>query len=634
MSRFSSSISITAAALACLLFSCTATAAAPDRVIIFTNSSRNLDAFRAFAKSASRMKRYGRVQIDIGVLAAKAAFEVPPGGEEWHQYAAFNANLSKFFPHPKIAPFYPADWVAKNRALLLAKAAILREYGLEAAMSSNDTHYLPEAFFEKYPQLRGPRVDHPRRSRREEFSFCVDLPETREMIEWMAAEAKRNIPELKTILVHTNDSGTGLCWAEGQYSGPNGAEHCRTRGTGRRVHDLLEALHRGAVHGGGDIDVRIGGQFTTPELDDIARQLPPHSYLSGRDPLEVGGHGSSERDPTAIGVATMVLQTYPVLGLIDPLAVLADMEKFQQPQTRTLVLGVSLPWYYRADEPLDTTNRLIDLAQDAIASPSEGLMPRFRKLHELTVKWGGEENADRLFEAFYLLDQAFTASAQAGRYTTLYAGVSTRLINRPLVLLPEALTHAEESYFLPFVFNQSETQARLDPIDNHGSRLRGPLPTDPAYQQFASSALRAAAIFEEIHNAPQQAWLSQLALSLRIWVSAMESVGNVIAAQRIRDSRAKALAAPPPATFKGAWPAGEPDYLAWYQIQRRELDNTAELIRLLNAGGLAWFAHARRPEDEDTFLFGPNVIDTLAQKRHIMRAHWLDAQQYIASPHR
>lgn len=243
------------------------------------------------------MKRYGRVQIDIGVLAAKAAFELPPGGDEWHEYAAFNANLSKFFPHAKIAPFYPKEWVSKNHSLLLAKAAILRGYGLEAALSSNDTHYLPETFFDRYPHLRGPRVDHPRRSRREEFSFCVDLPETREMIEWMAAEAKRAIPELKTILVHTNDSGTGLCWAEGQYSGPNGPEHCRTRGVGQRVRDYAEALHRGAARGGGEIDVRIGGQFTSRELDDIARELPQHTFYPGGIPWSSAAMGRASGTP-------------------------------------------------------------------------------------------------------------------------------------------------------------------------------------------------------------------------------------------------------------------------------------------------------------------------------------------------
>ena len=48
--------------------------AAAERVIIFTNSSRDLDEFRAFAKIASRMKRYGAVQIDIGVLAGESRF--------------------------------------------------------------------------------------------------------------------------------------------------------------------------------------------------------------------------------------------------------------------------------------------------------------------------------------------------------------------------------------------------------------------------------------------------------------------------------------------------------------------------------------------------------------------------------
>jgi len=609
-------------------------AAAPEHVIIFSNSSRNLEDFRAFARTASRMKRYGRVQIDIGVMAAKAAFEAPPGGDEWHQYAAMNANLSKFFPHPKIAPFYPPEWVAKNRQLLLAKAAILREYGLQAAMSSNDTHYLPEAFFERYPELRGPRVDHPRRSRREEFSFCVDLPETREMIEWMAAETKRNVPELSTILVHTNDSGTGLCWADGQYSGPNGPEHCRARGTGRRVHDFAEALHRGAIKGGGDIDLRIGGQFSSQELDDIARQLPENTYLSGRDPLVVGGHGSSERDPSAMGVSTMVLQTYPVLGLINPLAVLAEMEKFRDPRIRTLVLGTSLPWYYRADEPLDTVGRLIDIVEDGIASRSTGPMPRFQRLRTLTAKWGGEENADRLFEAFYLVDQAYTANAQVGRYSSLYAGTSTRMINRPLVLRPESLSPSDESYFLRFVFNQSETQARDDYIDIHGSRLRGFGPDDPVFARFVSAALGAAAILEETRNAPQQAWFRRLALSLRMWVSVMESVRNFAAGQRIRDALGKQLAGPPSPTFKGSKPGGDPEYFAWYQAERRELDNSAELMRLLENGGMAWFAHAARPEEEDTFLFGPNLVETLAKKRQIMRAHWLDAQSYLAPPNR
>jgi hypothetical protein len=501
-------------------------------------------------------------------------------------------------------------------------------------MSSNDTHYLPEAFFERYPHLRGPRVDHPRRSRREEFTYCVDLPETREMIEWMTGEAKRQIPELRTILIHTNDSGTGLCWADNQYSGSNGPEHCRTRGVGPRVHDLAQAIHRGAAKAGGDIDIRIGGQFSTRELDEIGRSLPPRTYLSGRDPLVVGGHGASDRDPTAMGVGTLVLDTYPVLGLINPVAILAEMEKFSDPGIRTLVLGTSLPWYYRAGEHLDTINPLIDIVEASIAAPGRGAMPRFRKLHALAGRWAGETNADRLFEAFFLIDEAARAQKQIGRYASLYAGTSARMINRPLVLRPEKLTAAEESYFLPFIFNLSEAEARNDYTDIHGGRMRESSIDNAAAERFSAAALQAAAILESIRNAPQQRWMDQMARSLRMWVTVIDSVRNFVAAQRIRDAHKQEVSAPPPGIFKQASPAGDADYFGWYRIQRRELDNTSELLRLLNSGGFEYFAHAATAELEDTFLFGPNLPQTLAEKRRIMRAQWLDAQQFLAPPNK
>jgi hypothetical protein len=300
---------------------------------------------------------------------------------------------------------------------------------------------------------------------------------------------------------------------------------------------------------------------------------------------------------------------------------------------RTLVLGTSLPWYYRADEPLDTATRLIDLVDGAISSPVNGLMPRFQRLRELTLRWGGEDHADRLFEAFCLLDEAVRQRAQVGRYSTLYAAVSTRHITRPLLLRPEVLSAAEEARFLPFVFNISESEARDDYADVHGGRIVGRWDA-AAYQRFTAAALQAAAIFEKTNNAPEHRWFSQLAMSIRMWIGAMQSVGNFVHAQGIRDRRRQELAAPPPAHFKDAGSAGDPDYFRWYQLQRAELDNTAELVRLLNGGGLEYFARARNARDEDTFLLGPDVVDTLAAKQRLMRKHWLDAQKYFAPPHK
>ncbi|PYT28008.1 MAG: hypothetical protein DMG57_16550 [Acidobacteria bacterium] len=619
-------------ALIPVLLATTASGAAPaSRTFIFTNSSRDLGEFRAFAKIASRLKPHGSVQIDIGVLASKAMFEMPPAWSAWHEYAIFNANLSKFFPHPQIAPYLPADWVTKNRELLMAKAAILRELGLEAALSSNDTHYLPEAFFEKYLHLRGPRVDHPRRSLREEFTYCVDLAETRDIIASMVADMKRHVPEIKTILVHTNDSGTGLCWADQQYSGPNGPAHCKRRNVGERVRDLMEAMHRGAELGSGPVTIRLGGNFTSREIDEIRRQLPPDTYLSGRDPAHIDGRND---DPATIGITTQINASYPVLGLVNPLAIFEALERLDDPGVRTVVINTSLSWYYRADEPVKTVEKMVDLVEVALADPAHGLLPRFNKVRQIAARWGGEKNADRLFEAFHQLDEAFRLKQIAApNYSNLYAGVSMRLLTRPLLIRPGDLGSEDEAYFLPHVFNVSREEARLDYIDLHGGRMSGPASwEDPLLRQSLSSALEAAQILEGATGAPEKEWLELVAIGLRMWSSELRSINNFYFAQRIRDSHAKELSGPPLKPSKTSTFAGDSDYLLWNEIQRAEYDNTAELLSLIRNGGLEMIARARRVSDEDVFLLGPDLAGALEHKRRIMRQHWLDVQQYLTSP--
>ena len=55
-------------------------------------------------------------------------------------------------------------------------------------------------------------------------------------------------------------------------------------------------------------------------------------------------------------------------------------------------------------------------------------------------------------------------------------------------------------------------------------------------------------------------------------------------------------------------------------------------MTLLQNGGLDHFGHCKSQRYEDTFVMGPDVVDALKQKTRIMRAHWLDVQQYLTSP--
>ena len=597
-----------------------APASSTDKTFIFGNASRDIAVFKAFAETAARLEPYGDVQISIDELAGKSRYEMPNTNSPWHEYASEGSCFAKFFPHPKIAPFIPAEWVSKNRELLFAKLKVLRELGLNAAFFGDETHFLPAEFFEQYPQLRGPRVDHPRRSNRQEFSWCVDLEETREMIEWMTAEFKRHVPELRTVGSYNNDSGGGLCWAGALYSGPNGPSHCEHRSPGLRVKEYMEAIHRGAIKGGGDVDIRVSGYFVQNEDQLILQMLPPNTYLAGND-------------PSSIGIGSTLNETYPAKNLLDPIALLSTLEKLSEPLVKTISIGTT-EWYDRAEEALPTVQKLVETLQDCLAEPTRGFISRFDKLHKLALRWGSKQNADCVVEAFSKLNEAFLLKdAVAPQFSNFYCYVSTRYITRPLLFKPDVLTPEEERFFLPYVFNVSEAEARNDYIDMHGGRITGPAEWDgPGLQTAIAKALSAAQLLEGAKDAPAQEWLQQVALSLKIWASAVRSMNNFYFGQLIRDRGDSAIAKGPHLSSKQSNWTGDADYADWNSIQRDELDNTEELIAMLEHGGLNSIAYAQNKLDEDTFVVGPEIISALHEKVRLMRREWLDVQQYLTSP--
>ena len=79
---------------------------------------------------------------------------------------------------------------------------------------------------------------------------------------------------------------------------------------------------------------------------------------------------------------------------------------------------------------------------------------------------------------------------------------------------------------------------------------------------------------------------------------------------------------------------GNPDLLLLNEFMRDELDNTTELIEVLEQTGLDLVCHSETKDEEDTFKLGPDLIEQLRKKMKIMRDHWLDAGRYLATPHK
>ncbi len=615
-----------------LLAGWTACAApAPERkTFIIRNAIRDVAEFRELAAIAARLKPFGEVQVDIGLLAGKGWHDVPAGGSPWHEFGTYNSAAFKFFPHPKLAPHLPAEWVANNRKLLLAKAAILREFGLSAAFTSNETNYLPESFYREHPELRGPRVDHPRRTRAVAFSPCMDRPEMLEMVEWMIDELIRNVPEIKTIFAQNNDSGAGLCWASGQYSGPNGPEFCRNRTTGVRLKALMEAMQRGAATAGGGITIRLAGTFDEMEEREFSPMLPKNAFLSRPYTRRTPPEG----DPNIVWTGTMIHDAYPVLGLLDIEQLVSRLEQTQNTTIRTVVLTVGQPWYYRGNERADTVRKLVDIVEAYYTRPFTGLVARRQFLETMAGRWGGARNQQALANALAAIGNAFRTKHEAVPgfdfyFFEGYLPTSSRFLTRPLLIRPDVLSPHEEAYFLPHVFAVHESVARNDYQDAYETRLMGPPVWDyPILRAALREAIGAAEVLEAIEGAPAQEWLRDLAVSVRMWVSSVRSINNFYFAQEIRNRHLTELAGPV-RIHSMLSDAGDPDNLRWLQIQRNEFDNANELLALLKNGGLKSLSRASDQKHADTFLMGPDVLGEIQKKVDLMRRHWRDVDLYL-----
>ncbi len=593
--------------------------AAQERVFIIHASITDLVEFRELAKQANLLKPYGRVAINISTLADKSFHEIPEGRNFWYEYASLNPTPYKFFPDPKIAPFIPADFVKKNRQLLLAKASILRENGLEAAFWSYEPNLLPDAFFEKYPNMLGPRVDHPRRNNQPAFTPCISVAQTQEMYKNMVAELLENVPEIKTFFFKTNDAGSGICWSDWQYVGPNGPSHCKHKSTGERVALLMNSFQNGAKKSGNDISIYLtGSMFSDEEKQDIYDHLPENCYYQSHNSDKVKA------------INSMVVNYFPIKGMLDPLTFLRSINSIDK-SNNTIFISFR-PNYDRGSERLDTTGKFLEMFVKYLNNGiREGEINEIEALQQVCLEWAGKNYSETFLKAVLALDAANKyKSAALGNVTAIYWSVSARHITRPLVFSPHLLNKEEESHFMPYVFNPSGEEARADYTDIHGAHLAI---KEGAVGTYLSKLNMAIDLLEEVGNeAPEFELIQNLATGLRLYGSFIRSAGNFAEAQVIRERNLSNIASGPHRPGKaGDW-TGDQDLQRFNAIMRDELDNSQELIDILENGGMDFIQHAKTSEYEDTFLLGPDLVEQLKLKRKIMLRHWTDIERYLATP--
>jgi hypothetical protein len=176
-------------------------------------------------RSVRELARLGFSHVPVNALAKDMPAEQGPPGEIYYRFYYFSPDLDQFVETPLNAGAYSPEYLEANLTLLKENARLAVKYGLTPGLNISSPRSVPDAVLEKYPYLRGARVDHPFRSYRPRFTLTLSHPAVRWHYAELMRRLMREVPALGYIYLWTNDSGSGFEYTASLYAGRNGGAY-------------------------------------------------------------------------------------------------------------------------------------------------------------------------------------------------------------------------------------------------------------------------------------------------------------------------------------------------------------------------------------------------------------------------
>jgi len=580
--------------------------------IIFGCFSTDLSDFEEFVKVA---KNAGATHI---ILTAEdlpcSHWQYDTPGDPYPAWVITNMGLLKICTPRALRPYVPQDYAEQVMRILEDRCRILRQYGMKGAMKTFEPQMLPEAVFTDQPLWRGPRVEHPMRSRAARFAPDIDNPEVLALYRESIARLIRRCPEIEMISFHTNDSGTGLSWSGGLYSGRSGNTRYKNRPMEDRLLDFFSALQAGANDAGGNLEIDI--LWTRePQPKTIAMKLKPGMAIENLE----GPHATPYK--ATVGYLLDYFNFYyPVLGIPHVFRFINELEKaFQRPAPRLVVM---LGDHINRDLYFQIYNRFCE-------KPATDEITRLQRLKEIAREQVGEENANSLVQIWLELAEVNKLAdfVDTGGFIFYLGSVQQRWLTRPFVPFPEELSAEERDYYRKFQF-QGRTEAHADDlVDLQGYRFYSGMSGNyfvgkilgRVRSQIQTARSHLTEIIKNSAN-PQKAKYELFDLRLNAFLCLVENAVNAVSYQAQLD-RLKSLGYQ--SQFrKGQGPVWDREWIL--ETARREIDNTALLMQLLKSTNEPIIDLATTPQESDIRFLEHNLLENLQKKLNIMNAHWLD----------
>ena len=262
----------------------------------------------------------GFTHVEVNALQAHMPYEDSVASEYYPQFYTYAPGFNHFIATPLTEGLWPEMYLEANLRHLQHLAELGRKYGLRPGVLMFEPRSLPERFFQKYPTLRGARVDHPFRSRLPRYCLAQDHPVSLAHYRSAIQQLSRAVPGLSYLSVWSNDSGAGFEHTASLYVGRNGGPYMIREwrnhdkvaaAAGASIARFLQNIQTAAAEINPDFDVMLRIEPFKMEHDHIKAGMGPHVSWEAAS-LLVRGYAlpyAHPRYPEQKGVAGTVFHT-------------------------------------------------------------------------------------------------------------------------------------------------------------------------------------------------------------------------------------------------------------------------------------------------------------------------------------
>ncbi len=442
------------------------------------------------------LARLGYSHVEVNGLAYPVPYESGPKGEVLHRFYTYCPALDQFVTSFLNKGIYKDDYLQANINLLKKYAGLAEKYGLIPGLLCFEPRSVPDEIFEKYPMLRGARVDHPIRSFRPRYNLSIAHPVVQNHYREMMENLMREVPALEFISIWSNDSGAGFEYTNSLYVGRNGGGYVIRewkgdkeiseaaalnlvrflkilRDAGRTVNPKFRSLLRMEAfwhehsHIMDNLDYGIDVEVSSllskgwaltykhPKYDDVPEihtTVWHNRFSPDEKPLikELNERGAQVDFMYAAGAAN---NHEPLLGIPYPYLIHDKLKDLWKHGTDNIAqLGGITPGSFA---PYNINQEVFRSFQ---LDPSVDVD---RLLLNKGGEWAGEEYAGTLTKIWKQCDEVFRAYPIPIWLYTAW-GVWFRTLVRPLIPNIDAIPEKERTYYEDYLISPAHNRARVD----------------------------------------------------------------------------------------------------------------------------------------------------------------------------